>query len=434
MVPSSRHTPARGPLQGGPFLGAQSQQQQIPLQQQRIPLQHQQLSPFALVSNATASGSPIPVLDGSLASTCSTSSMQGCLSVPVQGTHLYAQGSACMQHAGVPGPSTIQQQHSSGFLQGVSACAPLMQPARQLPADLQHPVLALSWQQGTLVRPVQGPAPISDSILAFPGTTVPAAGGQLGGSFLSGSNAVLLSGPQVSTCDSLLSQWASLGLSEQDLLSALTSEPSRETALDVQQGVIEQNINKLNVMKRLLHLKQQHKTQQQLLQLQQQQQEQLLEQQLLGAGSVTASPDSMQQLHQDLMQLLQMHGGSGSSGGSLTANSALQTAGGHASAPQINSLGLALPVSAAGNPLTPTLTPGLLQHLPSTVQDTDAATLSSLLQQRLCLRQQEQAQQQARQASAPCNIFGERLPTNWHSAQGIVNPSQALALQGWGQL
>jgi hypothetical protein len=94
-------------------------------------------------------------------------------------------------------------------------------------------------------------------------------------------------------------------------------------------------------------------------------------------------------------------------------------------------------VSAAGNPLTPTLTPGLLQHLqhnPSTVQDTDAATLSSHLQQRLSLRQQEQAQQQARQASAPCNIFGERLPTNWHSAQGIVNPSQALALQGWGQL
>jgi hypothetical protein len=72
----------------------------------------------------------------------------------------------------------------------------------------------------------------------------------------------------------------------------------------------------------------------------------LPEQQLLGARSVTASPDAMQQLHQDLMQLLQMHGGSGSSGGGLTANSALQTAGGHASAPQINSLGLALPVSA----------------------------------------------------------------------------------------
>lgn len=404
-----------------------------PRLQQVLYQQQHTMSPFAMPSSGSSSSSVSPSV-GTVPGP-EGPPMQVCMLVPA-GARIYSVSSAGIAQA--PSNSFSTVQYSNSFLQAAGSCSSQGSAAEAQHTTLQLPALALPGA-AVYADAVLGPssaAPIRDS-LSYPGAEA-AAG--LPSGMLAGNSGALLTGPQLSSADLIMTQWAALGLPQEDLLSLLTQDAGQDTSLEVQQGEIQQHINKLSLMKQLLHLKQQHKAQQRTLQLQQLQQEQALQQQLLQSQTSDKQQCAeTQQLQQELLQLLQRRGG--------------------------DALPLSVSVSSAPPPVAHVSTPGacLGQHgaftggstsatapgmyvvLPQqqqlhmgsdVLQTADAATLGSMLQQRLLLRQQ-----QVPVLSAPSNLFAQQpQPVVLHQSgmqaggmHGAVHLTQpGVVLPGWG--
>lgn len=318
-------------------------------------------------------------------------------------------------------------QHSGGFLHAAATGAFHSQP----------PVLQLPMAHGTAAQQpsvVLGPvgraaaAPVHTT-LSMPGGIE--AVGHASGVLTADSSTALLSGPLPSTESSVLgsdvmAQWTALGLSEQDLLTALLAEPEQGD-LALQQDEITRTIQQLRLMKQLLRLKQQHKAQQRMLQTQQQQQQQLLQQQLLhNEAGGRAHCDEPQQLQQELLQLLNRRGGQ-----ALPLGLPVSTA---APPSMLQACPMALSEGGIGNAVSTvstnpnSITGGLQQLLgPGALQSADALVLGSLLQERVSLQHQQQVVVQ----TAPGNLFVQQ-PQSSSMQQDIMHRTPSdLVLQGW---
>jgi hypothetical protein len=338
-----------------------------------------------------------------------------------------------------PSNGFSKMQYSNSFLQAAGPCSSQGLAAEAQHTTLQLPSLAMPGA-AVYADAVLGPssaAPIRES-LSFSGTE--GAAGLVSG-MLSGNSGALLSGPQPSSADSIMTQWAALGLSQEDLLSLLTQDASQNNSSEVQQDEIQQHINQLSLMKQMLHLKQQHKAQQRTLQLQQLQQEQALQQQLLQSrASGKQQCAETQQLQQELLQLLQRRGGD-----------AVPLSVSVSSAPQahVSATGVAVGQHGSLTNVTAGATASGMfvvlprQQLPQQqlhtgadiLQTADAATLGNMLQERLSLRQQ-----QVPVLSAGSNLFEQQpqplLQQNgmqagtMHVAVPLTQPG--VVLPGWG--
>lgn len=393
---------------------AASPQPQVLLAQQ-----HQQqapLSPFAAVLSASASSpSNSPRFD-SLDS--EGMPLNGCVSLPGDARLLAASASVGVPQPSISSASSFSFMPHSDEVLPLAHCGPQALPSAD-PAGSYLPGFVMP-DAAVPQAPVPGSSPV-------PGMRRSASFSGTDGA-MSAQPVMLSSSTLAGSADPIMSQWASLGLSEQDLLSALTHVEATRTdvSLEQQQDVIEQHINKLNLMKQLLQLKQQHKAQQRLLQLQQQQQEQLLQQQLMtvqASGSTGRSHSTeTQSLQQELLQLLQRQTGEDVSIG-VDASGMVQPCVSQANASLLSLDGMLAGGAAPSNlGLLSTLQP---QHGQHAVQHaTDAAGLGGLLQERLTLRQAA--------LSAPANLVApQQLPAG---ASSHLLPAQGLVLQGWGHM
>jgi hypothetical protein len=223
--------------------------------------------------------------------------MQQAFSVP-------ADASVCLS-TGQQYPSTTQQYPSSSILDIVGSCSSqaltAVGSAASIPQDgvlMQGVVMqgGASYQTAVLMPSATAAPRVSYSLSDAPAAVVPG--------IVSGS--VLLLVPHSGRGD-LLSQANALGMSEQDLLSAVAAAYSSNTGTpEAQQDELIQHINRLSLLKQVLQLKHQHKVQQCMLQLQQQQQ--VLASTDRSAAPVPFSSDSMQ-LQQGLLQMLQHNEG-----------------------------------------------------------------------------------------------------------------------------
>lgn len=379
-------------------------QQQLPVYQQPL------VSPFSMMANSSSSGLTAVPGDSD-----SAAPLQ-------QGPCLVSLGSAGMAPAASGHLSTLQ--HSGSFLHAAGTGAFHSQPAvLQLPVALATAAQQPSALLGPIGRAAAAAAPVHTT-LSMPCMD---AVGHVSGALTADSSTALLSGPLLSTDSSsvlgsdVMAQWTALGLSEQDLLTALLADPQQGCDLALQQDEISKTIQQLRLMKQLLRLKQQHKAQQRMLQAQQQQQQQLLQQQLLqreAGGRVQC--DETQQLQQELLQLLNRRGGEAA----LPLGVPVTTAGAPPS--MLQACPMALP-EAGGAVSANTLTGGLQQLLgQGTLQTSDALVLGNLLQERVSLRQQVVVQ------TAPGNLFAQQ-PQQGGLQQdfNMHRTPSGLVLQGW---
>lgn len=391
-------------------LAASPQPQVLLAQQQQV---QAPLSPFAAVLSGSASSTSNSPRFDSLDSEAVP--LNGCMSLPGDAGLLAACGSVGVRQPSVSTASSFSfMPHSDDVAQRGPQALLIADPTGSYLPGFGIPDAAVH------------PAPVSGSGPA-PGVRRSASFSGTGGA-ISAQPVMLSSSSLAGNAEPIMSQWASLGLSEQDVLSALTHVEATRTdvSLEQQQDAIEQHINKLNLMKQLLQLKQQHKAQQRLLQLQQQQQEQLLQQQLMtvqASGGASRSPSTeTQSLQQELLQLLQRQTGEDVPIG-MDASGMVQPRVSQANPSLLSLDGMLAGGGAASNlGLLSTLQP---QHGEHAVQHaTDAAGLGSLLQERLTLRQIAM--------SAPSNLVAPQQLAAGPS--GHLLPPQSLVLQGWGHM
>jgi hypothetical protein len=412
------------------------------LQQVMYQQQHNMPS-FAMPSSGSSSSSASPSVGAVLSP--EGAPMHACMSVPA-GARIYSVSCAGTTQAASQYISAVQ--YNDSFLQAAGPCSSQGLAAEAQHTTLQLPALAMP---GAVVCPdallgASSTAPICAS-LSF---SAPEGAAALASGMLASNNKALLPGP-LSSADSIMTQCAALGLSQEDVLSLLTQDANENTNLIVQQDEIRQHINKLSLMKQLLHLKQQHKAQQRTLQLQQLQQEQALQQELLqlqqqllqSQASGKQQCDETQQLQQELLQLLQMRGGDAVPLCVSVSSAPEPVVHVSATGVAVGQNGALANVSASANAsgmyavLPQQQLPQQQLHMSSDVlQTANAATLGSLLQERLTLRHQ-----QVPVLSAPSNLFTHQpqpavLQQNVMQAGGmqvavhLAHPGGVLP--GWG--
>jgi hypothetical protein len=325
LSPGQPSTPTS--LQQGPFLVVHQQQQQRMPQGAVMTAMQPGVSPFmAMSAHTAASASSGGYVDGALAQQTVLVPLQhNGMSLPL-GMHA-AQPMQQQQQAGSlvsayslqphSGSSPQhQQQHLQTGLASLSAASLALPQAVSTGVQLQAPPLGMPLQQQQVLH--SGSFVSHGNFGAMP----------LGS--LGASSSLLLDESAVSTGDSGYASCNVGSFGEGDSLLANLSLSNGNAGQEEQdEAQLQQDIDKLVLVKQLLQLRQRYKQQQKMLQLQQQQQEQLLQQQLqrlesspaavsMGGGasaSASASNNTVDGAGQDelLQQLLALRSNSATS-------------------------------------------------------------------------------------------------------------------------